>query len=278
MHDHATLFRFLPFYESLVHLLWGFPGVWIIPPGNRSWIYETEVTTVDHVFTAALVFVVLVCIALVVRGKLLDVKAALIPDPKLSLRTVVEMITEIALGLMKGLMKPQEARYFLPLIGTCALFILFSNLLGLVPMLAPPTSVLNTTVACAVVIFVTTHVYGIKTHGAKYIMHFFGPVVPTRTTPFYAIPFVLALMVLMFAIELVSHLARPLSLSMRLMGNMFADHTVVAIFTALVPLVPIVVPLPAMALGVFVCFVQTFVFCLLSIIYISLAIEHAEEH
>ena len=82
----------------------------------------------------------------------------------------------------------------------------------------------------------------------------------------------------MFCIECVSHLARPLSLSMRLMGNMFADHTVVAIFTALVPLVPIVIPVPAMLLGVFVCFVQTFVFCLLSIIYISLAIEHAEEH
>lgn len=278
MHDHATLFRFLPFYESIVHLLWGFPGAGPIPPGNRSWIYGTEVTNVDHVFTAALVVLLLIVLALVVRSRVADTRAALIPDPRLSARTVVEMITEMALGLMRGLMKPEEARYFLPLIGTCALFILFSNLLGLVPMLAPPTSVLNTTVACAIVIFITTHVYGFRAHGAKYIMHFFGPVVPTKTTPIYAIPFVLLLMVLMFAIELVSHFARPLSLSMRLMGNMFADHTVVAIFTALVPLVPILIPVPAMLLGVFVCFVQTFVFCLLSIIYISLAIEHAEEH
>jgi len=237
-----------------------------------------EVTNVDHVFTALLVLVIIVAMALVVRGKVADVKAALIPDPKLSARTIAELLTEAAMGLMGDLMKPKEVKYFLPLIGTCAFFILFSNLLGLVPMFAPPTATLNTTAACAVVIFITTHIYGVKAHGAKYILHFFGPVVPSRTTPFYAIPFILILMALMFVIEIISHLARPLSLSVRLMGNMFADHTVVAIFTVLVPMVPLIVPVPVMLLGVFVCFVQTLVFCLLSIIYISLAIEHAEEH
>ena len=138
-------------------------------------------------------------------------KAALIPDPKLSVRTLAELITEAALGLMKDMMKPKDARYFLPLIGTCAFFILFSNCLGLVPGFSPPTSTLNTTVACALVVFATTHIYGVKAHGAKYILHFFGPVLPTRTTPVYAIPFVLILMSLMFIIEIISHLARPLS-------------------------------------------------------------------
>jgi F-type H+-transporting ATPase subunit a len=103
-------------------------------------------------------------------------------------------------------------------------------------------------------------------------------VIPTKHTPIYAIPPILVLMGLMFCIEIVSHLARPLSLSLRLMGNMFGDHTVVAIFTVIVPMVPVLVPVPVMLLGVFVCFVQTLVFCLLSVIYISLAIEHAEEH
>jgi F-type H+-transporting ATPase subunit a len=236
------------------------------------------VTTVDHVFMAMLVFLIVVVLALLVRAKVLDVKRALIPDPKLSARTFFELVTEAILGLMGSMMKPKEAKYFLPLIGTCAFFILFSNLIGLVPLFAPPTSTLNTTVACAIVIFITTHIYGVKAHGPKYILHFFGPVVPSRTTPIYAIPFILILMALMFVVEIISHVARPVSLSMRLMGNMFADHTVVAIFTTLVPILPMIVPVPVMVLGVFVCVVQTLVFCLLSIIYISQAIEHAEEH
>lgn len=271
MPDHSTWFRFLPFYDDFVRFLWEQPYA------QRSWIDGVPYGA-EHVFNGVFVILLLLVLALVVRSKLTDVKAALIPDPKLSARTFAELLTEGALGLMKDLMKPKDARYFLPLIGTSAFFILFSNLLGLVPGFAPPTATLNTTVACALVIFVATHIYGLKAHGPKYIMHFFGPVVPTRDTPVYAIPFILILMGLMFLIEIISHLARPLSLSMRLMGNMFADHTVVAIFTVLVPLVPVFVPVPVMILGVFVCFVQTLVFCLLSIIYIALAIEHAEEH
>ena len=81
-------------------------------------------------------------------------------------------------------------------------------------------------------------------------------------------------MLLMFCIELISHLARPLSLSVRLMGNMFADHKVVATFTLLVPLL---VPVPMLLLGVVVCLVQVAVFCILSIVYIGMAIAH-EEH
>lgn len=273
MHDHSTIFRFLPIYQSLLEWLWGSP----LPLSQHS-ATGNLVTSVDHVFNAMLVFVIIVVMALVVRAKVADVKMALIPDPNLSARTFAELLTEAVLGLMSGMMKPKEAKYFLPLIGTCAFFILFSNLIGLVPMFAPPTSTLNTTVACAIVIFITTHIYGVKNHGPKYILHFFGPVIPSRNTPLYAIPFIVVLMVLMFLIEIISHLARPVSLSMRLMGNMFADHTVVAIFTTLVPILPMIVPVPVMLLGVLVCFVQTLVFCLLSMIYISLAIEHAEEH
>lgn len=273
MPDHSTWFRFLPFYQEVMEAIYS-SG---LPLSHQS-LMGTERFGGEHVFHALLVFAILLAVSLVVRGKLTDVKAALVPDPKLSVRTIVEMITEAALWLMKDMMKPDQARYFLPLIGTCAFFILFLNLLGLVPGFSPPTSTLNTTVACAIVIFTVTHVYGLKSHGPKYIMHFFGPVVPTKDTPIYAVPFILILMALMFVIECISHIARPVSLSVRLMGNMFADHTVVAIFVVLVPILPVIVPLPVMLLGVFVCFVQTLVFCLLSIIYISTAIEHAEEH
>jgi F-type H+-transporting ATPase subunit a len=274
---HTTWFRFLPFYEEVMAFLYSLPlPEWA--PAERSWIDGVEHYGGEHMFHALLVLLILTGVALMVRGKLTDVKAALVPDPRMSLRTFTELVTEMTLSLMKDMMKPEDARYFLPLIGTCAFFILFSNLLGLVPGFSPPTSVLNTTVACALIVFVTTHIYGVKAHGPKYILHFFGPVVPTKYTPVYAIPFILILMSLMFLIETISHLARPLSLSMRLMGNMFADHTVVSVFTGLIVIMPVIVPLPVMLLGVFVCFVQTLVFCLLSIIYISSAIEHAEEH
>ncbi len=273
MPDHSTWFRFLPFYSDLMERIYG-SGL----PLSEASLTGTHEYGGEHIFNAFLVFLILLVIALLVKGKLTDVKAALVPDPKLSLRTFAELVTEGLLGLMKDLMKPEQARYFLPLIGACAFFILLSNLLGLVPGFAPPTATLNTTVACAIIIFFTTHVYGIKAHGGKYVMHFFGPVVPTKDTPIYAVPFILILMALMFCIEIISHLARPVSLSVRLMGNMFADHTVVGIFAVLVPILPVIVPVPVMLLGVFVCFVQTLVFCLLSIIYISTAIEHAEEH
>ncbi|MBP6841309.1 MAG: F0F1 ATP synthase subunit A, partial [Kofleriaceae bacterium] len=102
--------------------------------------------------------------------------------------------------------------------------------------------------------------YGIKEHGLAYFKHFLGP------SP--------ALAPLMLPIELISHLARPMSLSLRLMGNMIADHKVVfAFFT----LVPVFVPIPFLLLGILVCLVQAIVFCTLTMVYLGMAVEH-EEH
>ena len=167
---------------------------------------------------------------------------------------------------MADIMGKKAARYFLPLIGTCAFFILFSNALGLIPGFAPPTDNFNTTLACGIVIFVTTHVYGLKEQGWHHIKHFFGPV-------WWLAP-------LMLVIELISHLARPLSLAIRLMANMTADHMVLSIFCGLLPvsLIFIPVPLPMYVLGSIVVVVQTLVFCLLSTVYIAMAIEHADTH
>jgi F-type H+-transporting ATPase subunit a len=117
----------------------------------------------------------------------------------------------------------------------------------------------------AIVIFFTTHIYGLKENGFGYVAHFFGPI-----RKWYAFPF----MLMMFAIEVVSHMSRPLSLGIRLAGNMFADHKVVATFTLLVP---ILLPVPMLLLGVLVCIVQVAVFCILSMVYIGMAVAH-EEH
>lgn len=186
---------------------------------------------------------------------------ALVPSDRFTLRNIFELFTEMILKFLDDLIG-HRGREFLPLIGTLGFFILFSNLLGLVPGFLPPTDNLNTTVACALVVFFATHYYGIKAHGFKYIKHFLGPI-------WWLAP-------LFFIIEIITHLARPLSLSMRLFGNIMADHMLLS--TALLApslLVLLVSPL-AMVLGVFVSLIQTFIFILLSMMYISFAVEEAE--
>lgn len=151
-----------------------------------------------------------------------------------------------------------EGKKFFPLIATLAFFILISNLLGIFPGFESPTANLNTTVAMALTIFILTHVVGIKVHGFKYIKQFMGPV--WWMTP------------IMLPIEIVSHLARPLSLSVRLFGNIRGEDLVLAI---VLMLVPFLMPLPVVILMIFTSIIQTLVFMMLSMIYISLAMQEA---
>jgi F-type H+-transporting ATPase subunit a len=184
-------------------------------------------------------------------------REAIVPPSKLTLRNLLEMFTDAVLSVGNGVMGEQNARRFLPLIGTLAFFIFFSNLFALVPGFAPPTATLKTNVGLALTVFVMTHVYGFMYNGVGYLKKFLGH------APIWLAP-------LMVPIELVSHLARPLSLSLRLLGNMAADHKVVAAFFMLVPLI---VPVPFLILGVLVVIIQTMVFCLLSMVYIQGAVE-----
>jgi F-type H+-transporting ATPase subunit a len=184
----------------------------------------------------------------------------IVPPATFNLRNLVEMLTETVMSVAVGVMGKHNARRFLPLIGTLAFFIFFSNCLALIPGFIPPTATLKTNVALALTVFVLTHVFGVAEHGLGYFKHFLGPV-------WY-------LAWLMLPIEIVSHLARPLSLSLRLLGNIAADHKVVSAFFLLVP---VLVPVPFLILGVLVVIVQTLVFCLLSMIYIQGAVAH-EEH
>jgi len=153
----------------------------------------------------------------------------------------------------------EEGRRQFPIIATVFIYILTCNLMGLVPGFFPPTANLNTTLSCALVVVVWTHVIGIQHHGAGYIKHFMGPM--------------LAMAPLIFIIEVIGHMARLLSLSFRLFGNMVGHEIVLGILFMLAGL--FFAPLPIMALGIFVSFIQAFVFFLLSIIYFTGSIEHA---
>ena len=113
----------------------------------------------------------------------------------------------------------EHGRPFFPLIATLAIFILVSNLIGLIPGFFPPTANINTTAACAVVVFVMTHVVGVKEHGVKYIKHFMGPII-------WLAP-------MMFFIEVIGHFSRVISLTLRLFGNMNGHELVLMIFFGL---------------------------------------------
>lgn len=216
-------------------------------------------TTLLHVFWSMVVIVFVLFGAMRFRASVVGRgQAGLIPPPRFGFRNFFELICDTTLSLMEGVMGEKAAKKFFPLIASCAFFIFFSNLLALIPGMGVPTTTLKTNLAPALIIFFATHIYGVKEHGvASYLKHFMGPI--------------LVLAPLMFVIELISHLVRPLSLAIRLMGNMIGDHKVVFTFFTLVPFF---VPVPFLFLGLLVCTVQTLVFCLLSMVYISMAIAH----
>ena len=234
----------------------------------------------DHVFYTWIVMGILILVSVVASRNL-----QLVPR---GTQNFMEVVLEQFTTLLDDVIG-HGGRRFLPLIGTLGLFILVSNLMGLVPGMVAPTGSLNTTAACAIIVFIYYHYVGIKTQGlGPYLKHFAGPVP--------------ALAPLMFPIELVSHFARALSLSLRLFGNMAAGHILLAIIFLLTgfeglfgwalsgSLGGILMGIPGCAvliafttgfllpLKILVAFLQAFIFCMLSMLYLAGAVEEAEHH
>ncbi len=234
----------------------------------------------DHVFYTWVVMGILVLLSLAATRNL-----QMAPR---GLQNFMEVVLERFLSMLDEVIG-HEGRRHLPLIATLGLFILTSNLLGLVPGLIAPTGNMYTTIPCAVIVFCYYHYLGIRKQGfVGYLKHFCGPV------PWLA--------PLMLPIELVSHLARVLSLSLRLFANMFAGHILLAVLFLLTGLdnlfgwaltgkiaglligTPLGVLMIAFTTGfmlplkILVAFLQAFIFCVLSMVYIALAVEEAEHH
>jgi F-type H+-transporting ATPase subunit a len=231
--------------------------------GLEHWIH------VPWVIQASLVAGLLLLFGGVLVGRrVAGPRGGVMPDEGVSVRNVLEVLVEWLAGMAKDRMGPDWRRYF-PLVGTMFFFILISNLMGLVPGLAGATSDANTTWAWAVMSWVFYTAIGIAAHGWKYLIKFMGP-------SFFEMHLfgrhihVRALFWFFLILEIPLDLARMLTLAVRLLANMFADHTVVAVWLALVP---IGVPAIFMGLGLVVAFLQAFVFALLTMIYIGLALE-----
>jgi len=219
--------------------------------------YATE----EYIHVVIATFITLLCVgfSLYMYSKLKKIKNPEVPDEKFNLRNFVELMAGLILGLGTEIMGEKNAKKFFPVLASIFLFIFFNNVIGLIPGFLPPTDNINTTLACGAFIFVYYNIMGFKEHGVSYVKHFLGPV--------------LWLAPLMLPIELISNAVRPLSLGLRLFGNMTGDHLVLGIFSKLVP---IGVPIPFMALGLFVSFFQAFIFVILSMIYLTLALSHDE--
>jgi F-type H+-transporting ATPase subunit a len=186
------------------------------------------------------------------------VRAQLSVDKPGALQHIVEGVHGFIEGQSHEIIGHHSEQYT-PFLMALAFFILICNLIGLIPGFESPTAVKYVPLGCAICAFIYYQAQGFKHAGPKYIMHFFGPMP--------------ALAPLMFPIEIISHLARVLSLTIRLYANMFAGDMVTLVF---ISLIPIGVPIVFLGLHIGVSFLQTYIFILLTTVYLSGAV--AEEH
>lgn len=205
------------------------------------------------VHTALMIYIM---IGLTIFLALMSSKLKLVPGKA---QSMLEMTVILFEGFAEESMGEKGKKY-LPFILTFAVFIFICNVLGMIPGLLPPTANLNVTLALALIVFVATHIIGFKEHGIKYVKHFVGPF-------WWLAP-------LMIPLEIVGHLARPVSLSLRLFGNMMGHEQIVGV---LLLLMPMAYPLLAFStvLGILVIFLQAFIFSLLAMLYIGGALEEA---
>ena len=213
-----------------------------------------------HTATATLVIAALLTWALVARRQLAAASDPVVPDATLTARNSLEIFVEWFVGFIEGLLG-HKGRQYVHVYATFFLFILAANLVGLLPGFSPPTSDFNVTFALGVTSFLVYNYYGFRAKGAGYLKHFLGPI--------WWLAF------LMLPLELIDNFVRPVSLALRLFGNMTGDHLVLEIFTGLTK---IVIPVLFYMLGAFVSLIQAFVFTILSVIYLSLALEEHEGH
>ena len=214
--------------------------------------------------TAMTVCVVLIVLATIARFGLERARKQggtlqYVPASNLGIRNLAELYVGFVWNMARGLLGDKDGRTHFALLGTLLIYIWFSNLLAVTPGCLPPSDNVSNNFAMAIVVFVVFNAAGIWRNGLGYFKHMAGPI--------------LVLAPLIFTLEMIAVFVRPVSLSLRLAGNMYGDHMVFGIMSDLTSWV---VPSIFLGLGIFVSSVQAFVFTLLSIIYISLAVAHDE--
>ncbi|WP_198296035.1 F0F1 ATP synthase subunit A [Bacteriovorax sp. Seq25_V] len=227
-----------------------------------------------HIMTLGLVGLILVIVGLLYRVKIskLNVEQRVIPEKGITLRNLVELYGNFIYAQCRAVLGEHDAPKYFKFVAFLFITIFISNVIGLIPGFLPPTEVITTTLALGVMSFIYYNIKGCKELGTiNYLKHFAGPL-------WY-------MAILIFPIEILSNMIRPLSLALRLRGNMMGDHHVLTTFLNLnilgVNVGAFGAALPFYVLGLLVCFIQAYVFTMLSMVYISLATahhDHGEDH
>ena len=214
----------------------------------------------DTVLGLCLAGFILIFTGFLYKRRIAVVEDVVVPDSRLSLRSVVEVYGQFIYNQCKTMLGEEKAPCYFPFIATLFILILISNVMGLVPGFLPPTEYLSTTFALGIFAFIYYNYKGCQEQGTwSYLKHFAGPM--------------LALAPLVFPIEILSNLIRPVSLALRLRGNMYGDHIVLGVFSDLAP-GGLVIPVVFLFMGLLVSFIQAYVFTSLTMVYISLAVSH----
>ena len=231
----------------------------------------------DHTFFAIVAVLLLVLFAAKARGALVKAQDATVPAAELGSRNIAELIVQLIVSQSDAIIG-KAGRKYVPFYGTFFFFILTSNLMGLLPGFGAPTANLNTTIGLALCSFIGYNVIGVREQGMSYFKHFVGPMTSLPGSSIISklafLPVLLISVMFFFILELFSHGFRPVSLSLRLFGNMMGDHQVIGAFIGLTKLV---VPVAFYVMGTLVSLIQAFVFTLLSMIYVALAISHGHD-
>ncbi|MGH7926759.1 MAG: F0F1 ATP synthase subunit A, partial [Candidatus Binatia bacterium] len=248
------------------------PFTWyvLLPEGLQQLIGE-------HTFFALVAALLLLIFAFRARAALLTDPDPVVPAAGLGTRNIAELALQLVVSQSDAIIGKQGRKY-VPFFATFFCFILLGNLMGLLPGFTPPTGNLSTTVGLALVSFIGYNVIGAREQGRGYLKHFFGPMTSLPGKSIIAklafLPVLLISVMFFFILEAFSHGFRPVSLSLRLFGNMMGDHQVIEAFISLTKLV---VPVAFYMMGTLVSVIQAFVFTVLSMIYVALAISHGHD-
>ncbi|MFN7972872.1 MAG: F0F1 ATP synthase subunit A [Acidobacteriota bacterium] len=220
--------------------------------GEGSFVHHGQVHLPDQVVMSTFVLLLLVVLIPLLKGKLSLARPG-------HGQQVLEMIVSSIKGMLHDVIGHHSDRY-LNVIGNFAIFIFVGNFMGMLPGLTAPTANINVTFALGLTSFLYYNAQGFRESGVKYLAHFWGPIMWMGP--------------LMLVIEIFSHFFRPVSLAIRLYGNMSGEHILGGVFLNKLLGAPLLIPVPVMALGLFTCLLQSYIFVMLSMVYIAGAVAH----
>ena len=226
--------------------------------GVEEAFHHQEIHHFEHILTFLVIGLILWVAAVVYNAKTKNLEAAAVPERGITFKNIAEMYGAFIYAQCRAVLGEKSAPKYFSFVATIFILIFLSNAIGLIPGFLPPTESINTTLALGVFSFLYFNIKGCKEQGTlNYLKHFAGPL-------WY-------MAILIFPIEIISTCIRPISLALRLYGNMYGDHMVLGTFSTLAP---VAVPVVFMLLGLLVSFIQAYVFIMLSMVYVSLATSH----